>query len=217
MKNIKNINKTFKDFDNDEIPQDVLNMSVVGETWKRVTDFENRFMISNYGRLISINGKRSGYVILKPVKGYGNYYLSTLRKVDESGKWIKRHARIHTLVAEHFLIKPNIKRPVVNHKDGNTTNNCVSNLEWTTHAENIKHAVRIGLFDKKGVKNHNHKLSESDVILARIMRNYGQRPYQKLADIFGIERRNMGDVVKGVTWAWLKDGLIENEQLSLDI
>ena len=42
----------------------------------------------------------------------------------------------HRLVAEAFL--PSCVGPIVNHKDGNRDNNCVSNLEWSTYSENSK-------------------------------------------------------------------------------
>ena len=55
-----------------------------------------------------------------------------------------KNPTIHRLVAEAFIPKTDDSL-VVNHKDGNKLNNHVSNLEWITNAENIRHAYRIGL------------------------------------------------------------------------
>lgn len=52
--------------------------------------------------------------------------------------------RVHRIVAKTFLVlKENVKE--VNHKDGNKENNCISNLEWITHQENMIHAYKNGL------------------------------------------------------------------------
>ena len=51
---------------------------------------------------------------------------------------------LHRALALTYLPNPENKR-TVNHIDGNKQNNCLTNLEWATDAENIKHAYDNGL------------------------------------------------------------------------
>ena len=55
---------------------------------------------------------------------------------------------IHRMVAEVFIPNP-LNLSCVNHKDGNKLNNHISNLEWSTYSDNIKHAYRLGLNKSK--------------------------------------------------------------------
>lgn len=56
---------------------------------------------------------------------------------------VEKTISVHRLVATAFLENPHEKEEV-NHIDGNTFNNSLSNLEWVTPKENMKHAYKIG-------------------------------------------------------------------------
>ena len=51
---------------------------------------------------------------------------------------------LHVLVAKAFICKKENKN-VINHKDGDKSNNDISNLEWVTESENVLHSLDNGL------------------------------------------------------------------------
>lgn len=111
--------------------------------WKSVKGYEGIYEISDTGlvrnlRKDSKNRTYHGKILIPGLTGSG--YPFVLLSVNG----VTKNKMIHRLVADAFISNPDKLREV-NHKDGNKTNNRVTNLEWCTRAENLKHAVNTGL------------------------------------------------------------------------
>jgi hypothetical protein len=176
------------------------------EIWKDVRGWEGKYMISNYGRLKCFFGryrksKPEGYITEGCIQPIG-YRIVTLRFPG-----FKYQVRVHTLVAGHFVEKPSLKLNCVNHKDGNKLNNYYKNLEWTTRGDNVRHAALTGLMDFKGVKHKMAKLTNEKVIEMRRLRKQKNMTFDEIGKKFGVCRRQASDVIKGVNWGWLQEGL----------
>ncbi len=108
------------------------------EIWKPILDFEGIYIASNLGKVKRIkpsSGTRCQ--LLKHNKTSNGYVTVTLIEKKK-----KKIIFVHRLICETF-IGPCPQGHVTNHKNGNKENNKVSNLEWVTHYENIRHACDV--------------------------------------------------------------------------
>ena len=104
------------------------------------------------------------------------------------------------LVAKAFLGK-RPKGMLINHKDTNKRNNAVSNLEYTTPAENTQHAYDHGVAKaKRGSDHSGSKLTELDAANIKMMAKHGYTQ-TFLAKQFGVSRKLIYNIVTGKAWA----------------
>ena len=97
---------------------------LAGEEFKKIEGYD--YLISNYGRVISLNFRRMKIVAeIKPNKNTKGYWKVGLWKKGEKQKVML----IHRLVAEHFLEKIE-GLYTVGFKDGDINNFKLENLYW---------------------------------------------------------------------------------------
>ena len=155
---------------------------IEGEEWRPIPRYPE-YEVSNMGRVMNPN---RATLMKQRINDHG-YYQTQLTK---DGKC--HTERVHRLVGEAF-IEGGSPELDVNHMDGNKTNNRVENLEWTTRAENTKHAFDTGL--KKPSRQQKVKCVETNVVYDSIRECYRQTD----CNYSEISRQLRGDIshVKG--------------------
>lgn len=136
------------------------------EIWKDIKGYEGLYQISNYGKVKSLaricKSKGSGVRevnerIRKTTVSNCGYEMVILHN-DKHAK----NCLVHRLVADAFI--PNLEnKKQVNHKNGNRTDNRVSNLEWVTCSENNIDKFNRGynIYNRKAVKRSDGEIYES--------------------------------------------------------
>ena len=117
------------------------------EIWKDIIGYEGYYMVSNMGRVKSLD--RSIYLpsknlyktlngkVLRFYESKFGYYCMVLQKEKNL-----RRVRVHRLVAESFIENKCSSYKVVNHINKNRKDNRAENLEWCSQRENVTHGER---------------------------------------------------------------------------
>ena len=105
------------------------------EEWKDIDGYNGDYQVSTTGRIKSYKNANKPRILSLFYRRSG-YLRVTLCK---NGK-LKTHD-IHRLVAKAFLPNP-LNLPEVNHKDEDSSNNRVENLEWCTSKYNANYGGR---------------------------------------------------------------------------
>ena len=126
------------------------------EEWRDVKGYEGLYMVSSTGIIKSVErtvwNSRGFYKtvserILKARKNKYGYLHVVLHKDNKAKEYY-----IHRLVAEAFLPNPD-GLSEVNHKDEDKINNCVSNLEWCSHKQNVNYGTRTKRMTESMINN----------------------------------------------------------------
>lgn len=167
-------------------------MSTQEEVWQPIPDRVDAFASSG-GLIRRRVGVKQGWVT---TRGWddGQYYRVMVNGVIE---------KVHRLVALAFHPNPHNK-PQVNHKNGNKRDNQPLNLEWATHAENLKHAGETGLMAHlPGEENGFAKLTEDKVREIFELRKNRSMTQRAVAKLYGISQAHVWRIAHRHVWAHL--------------
>lgn len=109
---------------------------IEGRHWKKPNyQYLNAYLVNEYGDLVSLR-RKNPYLMKKQLYKNGYQYYP----IQDGKRNVK--IKVHRIVAATFLTSVPGK-DLVNHKDGDKTNNHYENLEWCTNSENQIHAFRV--------------------------------------------------------------------------
>jgi len=157
-------------------------MKMQDSKWKAIqlNGQETNYLISDEGEVK--NGYTGDIIKSHATGGRANHrYQRVHLKI---GKGQKNYRYVHRLVANAFLDKahPSLE---VNHKDRNTSNNHVSNLEWISHKENLRFSM----------KDVNANIPPVDVAKMRILYSAGVA-ISSISHHFQIKRHFVTKIVR---------------------
>lgn len=184
------------------------------EKWAQV-DFGREtklcnYMISNYGRIKSID-KASGFEkLLKGAKARGGLVMLNQKLKDNSTGIVY----IHRFVAENFVDRPESEDyEYILHQDYDKANNKWNNLVWATEAEWKAFQKANPNRKERPARTKNYKLTETQVRMMKRMLIRGKTKRKIIARKFGVSENCAYKIEKGIRWAHIN---IDDDDTPID-
>jgi hypothetical protein len=181
------------------------------ERWRPVVGLEDRYEVSDHGRVRSLSRAtmrgnvmqrvRGRVIAQQPLQSRGGNVRLKVTLITPAGR---SHRLVHRLVAEAFCAKGD-GCDVVNHIDNNATNNHWTNLEWTTVAGNNLHMRsqgRAAVPVLQGSQNPCAKHSEAHA-MAVIAALKAKEPRRQIATRLGVSTTFVAEIACGRRWKHL--------------
>lgn len=177
------------------------------EEWRDVVGFEDRYEVSNLGRVRSKAYWKSGRNNNGPFK-----YLTTPKLLkffqNEDGylrvklqlDGLKESWLVHRVVASAYLPQPEPDKTQVNHKNSIRNDNRVDNLEWVTPSENSLHGFAEGNHSVVGAKHPRAKFTDEDILVVR-RRSAAGETYASIAKDYGVSYQAISYIARKLNWS----------------
>lgn len=157
--------------------------------------------VSREGKVVN---NKTGNTIGKNITSKGYHSIG----MKKNGRTVHQlvHRLVYILYGEISLSE---EFPIVNHIDGNKSNNNISNLEPSNIIHNRNHAQALGLYDKAnaflainnaGEKGAAAKLSNEEAKEIRKFYKEGGLTITILADMYGLHKTNIFRIVSNKTY-----------------
>lgn len=196
------------------------------EEWKTIKGYEEKYEVSNLGRIKSLPryvNNHTGQLlvkekIIKQQINHKGYAVVTLGN-RKSGN--KKTMFVHRLVAKAFI--PNPKNlPQINHIDGNKLNNRIENLEWCDNSYNQIHAYKTGLnIHSEEAGRKKKAVYQIDISSKKIINEFksateaAKQVGSSQSDISACCRKERGHrIIKGYIWRYKEDYDEKEEELN---
>lgn len=171
---------------------------------REIPGMDGRYFATEDGRIWSKSKNKFRALV---ANRYG--YLSVSFRCPKTKKTMTK--TVHRLVAMAWINNPE-NLPQINHKDGDKSNNKVSNLEWCSGSENMKHAWNAGLQPLTSMMIESvrraakfsalKKRRLSDESLREAKRRVAAGELQKnVAESFGVSQSLLSQAINGRTYA----------------
>lgn len=158
----------------------------IKEEWRPCITEHNpdlHYMVNNFGLIKDSHGR---YIDIHLNHGYRMFYYIDAKYAKQT-----RCKSVHRAVAEAFIPNPN-NYELVNHLDGDTTNDVVVNLEWATNGMNAEHAYLQHLN-----VSARYTTQQIDTVCKLLCDSV---PHVKIANITGVDRKTISDIYRGRRW-----------------
>lgn len=134
-----------------------------GEEWRDVVGYDNKFMVSNMGRVKMLERKVLANKSIKTIKEHILKQHVSTKEYLYVHLWSdnkKEMQYVHKIVLSSFF-RCKKATEECNHKNEIRTDNSLENLEWLSHKENINYGYRS---EKHSASMKNHKSLSKPIV-----------------------------------------------------